>query len=424
MQLITPKYFKFKYIINFLIVLLPLSFIAGNLAINLNVILIIILSLIFFKKEFFTLKLFFFDKLLIFLFLFILFSGILNNFYAISPIENENVSKTLFFFRYLLFYFSIKLIVERKIFNFKLFFISASMSVLFVSLDIMLQLISGKDLFGYPKTQYKLSGPFGDEQIAGSYLQRFSIFLFFLIPTYMMSKNKNYLILILSAFFILIFFSMLIAGNRMPIILFLIMLSSLFLFEKKLIKFSLFFISFFSILFLITFYLSPQVQDYSQHFLRTLKQIIIFSYEVFLRGESPNITNTYLIELYSGYTTWKENILFGGGINSFYLNCVKTIEFCSSHPHNYYLEILSELGVVGFLLIMIMLIKLFHLSIINKNELSLDFNKNLITPFTLLLLVEVFPLKTSGSFFSTGNASFIFFIIAIIVGLSTKSESH
>ena len=106
MQLITHKYFKFKYIINFLIALLPLSFIAGNLAINLNVILIIILSLIFFKKEFFTLKLFFFDKLLIFLFLFILFSGILNNFYAISPIENENVSKTLFFFRY----FDIKLL--------------------------------------------------------------------------------------------------------------------------------------------------------------------------------------------------------------------------------------------------------------------------------------------------------------------------
>ena len=39
------------------------------------------------------------------------------------------------------------------------------------------------DIFGNLKTHpYKLSGPFGSEQIAGSYLQRFSMFLFFLIP--------------------------------------------------------------------------------------------------------------------------------------------------------------------------------------------------------------------------------------------------
>ena len=55
-----------------------------------------------------------------------------------------------------------------------------------------------------------------------------------------------------------------------------------------------------------------------------------------------------------------------------------------------------------------------------NNYLSLDFDKNLIYPFSLLLFAEIFPFKTSGSFFTTGNATFIFLIIAIIVSLSKK----
>ena len=53
MQLTTSKYLNFKYLINLLLSFLPLSFIAGNLIINLNVILIILLSLFFTVKKFF-----------------------------------------------------------------------------------------------------------------------------------------------------------------------------------------------------------------------------------------------------------------------------------------------------------------------------------------------------------------------------------
>ena len=59
----------------------------------------------------------------------------------------------------------------------------------------------------------------------------------------------------------------------------------------------------------------------------------------------------YLKEFNLGYLTWKENIFFGGGINSFYLNCKINYDFCSNHPHNYYLEILTETGIIGFILI-------------------------------------------------------------------------
>ena len=175
------------------------------------------------------------------------------------------------------------------------------------------------------KTPYKLSGPFGSEQIAGSYLQRFSIFLFFLIPSFLKLKNKNKLVIILSGFFILIFFSILIAGNRMPIILFLLMFFLLFLYEKKLRKFSLLFIFSSLILFFVIFKFSPQIQDYSQYFVRMTSQILIFLNDVFIQGKEPKITNTYVLEFYSGYATWKAHFLIGGGINSFYLNSLRLI---------------------------------------------------------------------------------------------------
>ena len=177
-----PKYLNFKYIINFLIILLPLSFIAGNLIVNLNLIIITLVSIFYYGKDILRIKLNSIDKLLIVLFIYALIVGVIN--YLNFPEKNniyakENFFKSISFLRYLLFYFSIKLIVENKIFNYKLFFLVSSIAVLFVIFDVVFQLIVGQDIFGNIRGEQKISGPFGDELIAGSYIQRFSIFLFF-----------------------------------------------------------------------------------------------------------------------------------------------------------------------------------------------------------------------------------------------------
>ena len=114
--------------------------------------------------------------------------------------------------------------------------------------------------------------------------------------------------------------------------------------------------------------------------------------------------------------------MFGGGIDSFYLNCVKSIEFCASHPHNYYLEILSELGIVGFFISVFIFFYVIYFTFIKRGELTMNFDKNLIYPFLLIFLVEVFPFKSTGSFFTTGNATFIFFILAVSIALSKKAN--
>lgn len=412
-----PKYLNFKYIINFLIILLPLSFIAGNLIVNLNLIIITLVSIFYYGKDILRIKLNSIDKLLIVLFIYALIVGVIN--YLNFPEKNniyakENFFKSISFLRYLLFYFSIKLIVENKIFNYKLFFLVSSIAVLFVIFDVVFQLIVGQDIFGNIRGEQKISGPFGDELIAGSYIQRFSIFLFFLLPIYFKSSNRNNLIIILSALFILVFFSVVLTGNRMPTILFFLMFLFLFFMEKKLRRYSILFTIVSIVCFFIIFTFNQHVQEFTQYFLRMCYGIFIFLQSIFILGNEPILTNTYVKEFYSGYMAWKENILLGGGINSFYLNCSKTIPWCASHPHNYYIEILSELGLIGLLIIILIVFKLTKIFFKNKPNLSLNFENNIILPFALLLIIEFFPLKTSGSFFTTWNTTFIIFLIAII----------
>ena len=422
MHIINKKILNLNILINFLLCLLPLSFIAGNLIINLNLLLIIIFSFVLFGKKIFSLELFLFDKLLIILFCYILISALINSLIYFEAGDKywgkKILIKSFLFLRYLIFYFIVRFIIDQKIFNFKYFLFSASFCSLFVSLDVVLQFFYGKDLFGYPKSDYKLSGPFGEELIAGAYIQRFSIFIFFLITFFFKPKNQNIKLFTLSFLFILIFFSILITGNRMPTILFLLLYGLVFLVEKRLRSYFLLFVPMIGLIFFLFYNLIPYVQNFTVSFLNRIFEFNTFIKEVLILGSEPRMTNPYSHEFYSGFMTWKLNPFIGGGIDSFYFNCSKTIPFCNSHPHNYYLEILSELGVFGFILIIFILIKLLQILYIKKIYQVTNVLNRLIMPFLLLLIIEIFPLKSSGSFFTTGNTTFIFFLLAIIMGLS------
>ena len=95
------------------------------------------------------------------------------------------------------------------------------------------------------------------------------------------------------------------------------------------------------------------------------------------------------------------------------------------HPHNYYLEILTETGIVGFILISINFYEIIHIYssffkryFLNKSKVK----NNVITPFIFLFIAEIFPIKSTGSFFTTGNATYIIILMAIIIGYSKKDK--
>tara|TARA_B100001121_G_C18395383_1_gene482811 strand:- start:312 stop:614 length:303 start_codon:yes stop_codon:yes gene_type:complete len=93
------------------------------------------------------------------------------------------------------------------------------------------------------------------------------------------------------------------------------------------------------------------------------------------------------------------------------------------HPHNYYLEILTETGIVGFLIISLIFLKILYLSFYKKYISKSSFSaNNTVVPFIFLFIAEIFPLKSTGSFFTTGNTTYLFLILAIIVGLNCKEN--
>ena len=175
-------------LINLIIILIPVSYFAGNLILNLNVLVLILCVFLLFGFNVFKEKFTHIDKVVIFLFAYILINGTINNYFNFDHSnayeKNLILIKSVLYIRFLLLYFVLKFLVNEEIINFKLIFLAFGLCSLFVSIDIIIQYIFGKDIFGFEVTWEsgrgrRLSGPFGDEFIAGGYLHIFSFFLIF-----------------------------------------------------------------------------------------------------------------------------------------------------------------------------------------------------------------------------------------------------
>ena len=138
----------------------------------------------------------------------------------------------------------------------------------------------------------------------------------------------------------------------------------------------------------------------------------------------------YLREFSTFYDTWLINKYIGGGIKNFRYYCHKRAnieeskEFiCNMHPHNYYLEILTETGLVGFVLILLVFAITLYITFFKKYFTNSNLvQNNYIVPFIFLFIVEIFPIKSTGSFFTTGNATYLFLILGILIGLTRKEN--
>lgn len=436
MQINFKKYYQNLNFVSFLFMILPISFIIGNLAININIILLILYIFLYYKTQTFKIDLSFLDKLIILYFSYCLFVGVFNffgDYISYGTYHHSYIAKTFLYLRFLLLYFAIKFIMYKNLLNIKYFIIVASLCSIFVCLDLTIQFIYGKDIFGYTSIDPRRhGGPFGDELIAGSYIQRFSIFVFFLFIIYPKNKiSSKSLKISLSLFlFFLIFLGLIISGNRVPMFLFFLLFFISFAIIKETRKYLIpsFFILITSLYTFIN--INQNIKHHLGHFNNQLVQfkeffltivikekesiIIAEDYVAEINNKKIQIPNVYIKEFYSGYNSWKRNIFFGGGIKSFKINCPRSGDInCPSHPHNYYLEILSELGLIGAILIITIFFTIFK-KILTKNLIN---KQKIIIPFFCLILIELFPLRTTGSFFTTGNATYFFLILSITISL-------
>ena len=415
------KIFSLKeyYFLDFLIYLLPISILIGNSAINILtfVISIIYLLLIFKKKiDYLEYKNFY----LIFLCISIFF--LINIFFSTN--QYYSFIKFLGIAKYYLIMMSILFCLE-KINHFFEFFLKILLLILIlVAIDTVIQFFFGVDLFGYKILEShgrRLSGPFGDEYVVGAF---FSKLLFITILLFNDIKFRFYNILILILFFLIV----ILTNERAASVMFFITLVIYFIlnpnFSTKIKIFKLLLLIF---LIISIFNINPQLK---KHFVdRTFDQIGI------TKNNPEYLHNSFWDSQWGAhYLTaieiFKNRPLIGSGVDTFRFECKKkeyekinSIEYknrCNTHPHNIYLEILSETGIFSFIIfvffniyILIKLIKNFF----HKKKYRHQILINLCSYFILFN-----PLQTTGSFFSTWNGVFYWIILAFTFSTIRKLQ--
>lgn len=400
------KISKFK-IIDYFLLTIPILYVLGSPFINLCT---IVFSLIFLldsydKKNWSWIK----EKWVIFFLIFWVYN-IINSFFATDNLSS--IKSSFFYIRFLFFalciyYLGFKHLSLKKVLIFWTIIVS------FVSLDIYVQYFFGYDFFGYKAIHIpRYSGPFGYELVAGAYLSRLIPLICPLFLIYFFNFKLIYKILICGLTLIL-FFSVMLTGERASFLFVLafLFLYVIFIFRNKISIIIKFFIS----VILITGILVnvPEVKKRYSDFYNIIQNFSESSYG----------------KLYSSaFQLWKLNKITGVGFKNFRVNCdIEVIDtsnnnhqLCSTHPHNLYLEILSETGLIGLIIYVIFLFYLFK-QIFRKFKL----NKNYLSLFQLspilCMILLVWPILSAGSFYTTWNGSFFWLYLGLVLKFNEKN---
>ena len=82
---------------------------------------------------------------------------------------------------------------------------------------------------------------------------------------------------------------------------------------------------------------------------------------------------------------------------------------------------MTETGLVGFMLIFtaffIIFYKIFYQNYLLQRKIELN---DVIFPFMILFFIEIFPIRSSGSFFTTNNATYLFLLLGFMISLVDK----
>jgi O-antigen ligase len=352
--------------------------------------------------------------------------------------KSEAFLASFFYFRYFLLSMAIFYLLKKYDFFFKIFYKTIFLTFTLIIFDSLLQYLIGYNLFGYEKIVLEdgninyLSGFFDEEKKLGSYLVRFLPLILSIIYFNKPKISIKLELIILLIIGIFVFLS----SERVAFFLLVISYSFYFLVSNK----KIFFLSFAIIIFVS---LSTFQKTLTQKYLNfTLEQTGLY----LLSNPSPRPINRDMIRYFSydhenlSYTAlvaFKKNYFFGGGVKSFYFSCAASIQkfqfkankrnnrmICSTHPHNTYIQILSEIGVFGFIIVLFVFLKILLINckiFLTKNK------NNLIKSYffiNLSIIINIMPFIPSGNFFNNWISLMIFLPIGFWLYLHDKIKNN
>ena len=314
-------------------------------------------------------------------------------------------------------------------FFFKILGIFSGLVTIFLGLDIIFQYLFGYDFFGYVSTiENRYSGFLKEEFVAGSFISFFCIYLLIAMPIRFNNKKDFTILMILSLFFLSV---IIITGERLALIRILFVLFCLLIFVK-ISNWKKFFAGSIVILLIIFFFISNKSfknRIYETLFMSGINTNYEFSPSIKkLDGKNSFTNSPWIAHWKVAYKIFQDNKLTGIGLKNFrVLSCnddnykVRNLLYdssCTTHPHNTYMEILSELGVVGMIIFLFFIYK-FIKNFFEIRKKSIEIKILILSSLILFILIPILP---SGSLFSSYNGGIIFYFISSYIALLKLNE--
>ncbi len=335
----------------------------------------------------------------------------------------ESIKSSFPYIRFILLPLIIFFLIKNDKKFLRKFFYSLVLLFIILIFDSFYEFIFGHNVLGYGNLEKgRLVSFFKDEYVLGTFITKF----FFLIAYLWFSLSKKNQLnenLYFGFFYLLCFTIVFLSGDRMPFLLF-ILGTIIFLLISDLNKWFKISFSVLSIaVVVITLNLNQNLFD------RIVKKTL---FEIGSEKGLQNNGRLYKIKLENGkeitfltqhqnylitsYKVFKENPIFGKGNKGFKYNCHKyKLDCCScaSHPHNIYMQLLAENGIIGFLFFFFIFLWISYIfltqliRILWKDRIEILSNSKLC--ILICIYLNLWPIAQTGNLFNNW-LSIIYFL--------------
>ena len=336
----------------------------------------------------------------------------------------KSIISSFGYFRFLIFIFlTIYILKYSKKDIYLLLFYSLLCGLIYLFCEFIFQSIFQKTILGASvyNTNRLIISSFYHEEIISSYVVR--IFPFFLGLFFLVKERLNIFFKTISFFlFFFIFLLSIYNGERVALALLFLSLIILFTFLELKKSFKILIFLFSTLLFSIVLIFLPQ-----ENIERKLSGVNdLYKTLIQLKSDKNDQSLILYSEKYdsmfkTSINIYKKNKVFGVGMKNFRNYCHKSdyaynSRSCSTHPHNLFIQILAETGLIGILTYMLAFVISIRLLFLNKFKNKENANKkNYLTCLYTSIIISLWPLFPSGNFFNNWISIIYFFPVGFVI---------